>query len=575
MLRRISANRDTFQPIDFVDGFNVILAERGPEATDQHSRNARGKSTLLHVINYCLGANLASSLRPLVDDDWSFTLTLDLFGGRVSASRGLKGGNKLRIEFDDTSGRVIDSYLDEQGQISLDDWKFLLGLGLFGLDVESDDKSFRLSARTLISYVFRTDNSRDPLKVVPQQPAWSSREHISYLLDLDWKIVRDLAKLNKEAETYKALQYAASENLLPGMTGEESNLALRRAEQARTVAALERRVDRFQLIEDPNEILRRADTVTDTLRELRDNSLVDRRLLELYRSSIEDEVGTDSIQDVRRVYEEMGVAFSSPTLRRFEEVQEFHERLISNRRVFLEDEIQRISAAEDLRQEEIVQLTNERNRLMGVLQAGGALEELNALHAQLLDATRRLAEFDSALNRVRELAGAEEDMQIRRAQRRRDALRELATNRIRLDRVAESFDSMVNRLYGRSAVLATEVDNLGFKFTLKTAGVASTGVNKMQLLCFDLTLLSEGADWSHHPDFLVHDSNVFDGVDPRQVEAGLYLTQEIINGVSAQYIMTMNSNDVPENIQKEPWFITGTRKTVYDTDEGGILGVTF
>lgn len=552
------------------------MAERSPEATEKHSRNARGKTTILQIINYCLGSNLPSSLRPLADDDWVFTLTLDLFGDQVSVTRSLKSGSRVSPTYSQISAPVIETYLDENGTISVNDWKFLLGLGLFGLDVEQEDSNYRISPRTLISYIFRIDAVKDPLKIIAQQPAWSWRAHVAFLLGLDWRLVRDLAKLNKESDTFQALQYATSEQLLPGVLRKEPDLLLERTQRQRIVDEVRSRLDGFRVIDDPDELINRADALTEQLRELRNESLVDRRLLDLYRGSLEeDDDDTSAVEDVSVIYEEMGLAFTSVAMRRLEDVEAFHAKLIANRRNFLQDEIERLTQVERDRSQRMQRLTEERNASMAVLQSGGALEELQSLNEELNEATSRLAEVEAALNNARQLAVADEDSRLRKAQKRQDAGHELATNRGHLDQVAARFDSMMMRLYGKSGVLSAEVDEWGYKFSLKVSGVSSTGVTRMQLLCFDLTLLAENPSWTRHPNFLVHDSSVFDGVDPRQVEAGLTLANEIVTNLGAQYICAMNSNDVPDDIQKQQWYINGVRRTVFDTDEGGILGVSF
>ena len=51
MFIRLSANRDEFQPINFQPGFNAVIADRAQDSTDQDSRNARGKSTMLMLMN--------------------------------------------------------------------------------------------------------------------------------------------------------------------------------------------------------------------------------------------------------------------------------------------------------------------------------------------------------------------------------------------------------------------------------------------------------------------------------------------------------------------------------------------
>jgi len=135
VLRRLSSNHDSFTPLTFTDGFNVILAHRSPDATDQHSRNARGKTTVLQIINYCLGGNLPATLKPLVEHEWVFTLDLDLFGGVVSVTRALRDGTRVTLDYSGDPAAVLDSYVDEERRTSLDNWKFLLGLGLFSLEL--------------------------------------------------------------------------------------------------------------------------------------------------------------------------------------------------------------------------------------------------------------------------------------------------------------------------------------------------------------------------------------------------------------------------------------------------------
>jgi len=106
-------------------------------------------------------------------------------------------------------------------------------------------------------------------------------------------------------------------------------------------------------------------------------------------------------------------------------------------------------------------------------------------------------------------------------------------------------------------------------------GSGSSGVDRMKLFCFDLTLLEEGAASARHPDFLVHDSVVFDGVDPRQLANALRFAQEMVQTTGGQYICTINSNDIPPDVLEEPWFKGGIVRSILDTEVGGLLGREF
>ncbi|MGX1484785.1 MULTISPECIES: DUF2326 domain-containing protein [unclassified Streptomyces] len=577
MLRRISSNFPSFQPITFRPGFNVILAEMGPGASDRHSRNARGKTTLIQAINYCLGGSLAKSMTPLGPAGWAFSLELDLFGSTVTATRKVKGGARLSLAYPMELAGALRPYLDENATISVDDWKFLLGLGLFALDQVPEQGDRGISPRTLLSYVIRIEAAKDPLKIIPQQPAWSSREHVAYLLNLNWELVRDLSRLEEDSDTYKAIARATKKNLLPRALRPEPELMLELVEAQRDLEELSSRVNGFQVVDDPDGLISRADRVTEELKELRNDALVDRRMIELYAESIEGEqaTGGEGVGEVvAGLYTEMQRAFNPEALQSFEKVEAFHQQLMGNRRRFLASELERLRDQQVQRDAKIRELTASRNSILAVLDAGGALEELSALQSECAQAAARVTEVEAALSNVRELAEAQEGIRVQKAQLRQETARDLSTNRQKLDSVATRFDGMMQDLYNVGGVLTAEVDDLGFKFSIRVSTSASGGVTRMQLLCFDLTLMAE-SDELHHPGFLIHDSVVFDGVDPRQVAAGLRLVNETVEGVGGQYICTMNSNDVPQAVREEDWFIQGTRRIVLDTERGGILGTSF
>ncbi len=147
MLHSLSANSDEFQEVTFGPGMNLILAERAPGASEQHSRNARGKTSLIQAINYCLGGNRPAAFKSLADDGWEFTLGMDLFGTEIRVTRSLQGGSRVHVDsLGSAVPRFLLEYMRDDGTIALQDWKFLLGLGMFSLAEES--VAHGLSSRT-------------------------------------------------------------------------------------------------------------------------------------------------------------------------------------------------------------------------------------------------------------------------------------------------------------------------------------------------------------------------------------------------------------------------------------------
>lgn len=575
MLIRLFTNKDEFKPIDFKPGFNAIVADRAADSTDQNSRNARGKSTLLMFLNWVLASNRPKSLQPLAENDWEISLTLEMFGGVVTATRPLNGGSRIALSYDQTAGEVLAPYVTE-GTVSLDDWKELLGLALFRLEPEEEHRTGGLSTRTLLSYVIRSDTPKDPFKVVAQQGAVSSRQHVAFLLGLDWEVIHQLANIKKGLEQLKTITAASRDGLVSTLRPEEE-LLLERAALRNEAGEWAERISGFRVLDDPSELIVRADELTAKMAELRDASLVDRRLRELYNESLAEplDVAMDSAQVVADLAGSAGLVLADGFVMRLQEVEQFHAALLQNRRAFLQREIETLDAALAARARELDALDERRDNALRTLEAGGAFEELNAMRGELAEVQARAAAVDLQIEQARELVTRKEELKLERATRRQEATLELAITRDKLDQVGDRFSAKMRALYAKDAALSVTVDDSGYQFSLKVTGSGSTGVDRMTLFCFDLTMLEEGVSTAHHPDFLVHDSTVFDGVDPRQRAGALFFAQQMVQETGGQYICTINSNDIPEDVANEGWFVDGVVRTILDTEAGGLVGREF
>lgn len=574
MFIRLSANRDEFKPINFRPGFNAVIADRAHDSTDQDSRNARGKSTMLMLMNYVLGGNLPSSLRILADDGWEITLTLEMFGGTVAATRSLASGRRLWISAEGHAREVIGPWLSE-GQITVESWKDLLGLALFRLEPVEQETSGGLSVRTLLSYVIRTETPKDPLKVIAQQSATSSREHVAFLLGLDWEVIHELATVKKGLDQLKAITAATKEGLVATLRPEDE-LVLERAALKNEADEWRGRISGFRILEDPNSLVARADQLTAQISRLRDEAVVDRRMRELYVSSLSETRDADAdILPVEELFSAAGAVLADGFKRQASQVRDFHAALLANRRSFLRGEIEALDERIAARTAELSRLDEQRDGVLRTLDAGGALDELNEMRAELSGTEARMAALDLQIEQARELVARREELKLEQSKKRNDANRYLTTSREKLDQISDRFGQKMRQLYGKDAALTVSVDDAGYKFAIRASGSGSSGVDRMTLFCFDLTMLEEGITTAHHPDFLVHDSSVFDGVDPRQRAGALHFAQAMVESTGGQYICTINSNDVPDEVLDQEWFKAGVVRTVLDTEVGGLLGREF
>jgi uncharacterized protein YydD (DUF2326 family) len=76
---------------------------------------------------------------------------------------------------------------------------------------------------------------------------------------------------------------------------------------------------------------------------------------------------------------------------------------------------------------------------------------------------------------------------------------------------------------------------------------------------------------------LIHDSHLFDGVDPRQTARALTVGARLAEEIGFQYIVTLNSDVLAElssadfNIEK--YFVS--QRLTDATEDGGLFGIRF
>jgi len=99
----------------------------------------------------------------------------------------------------------------------------------------------------------------------------------------------------------------------------------------------------------------------------------------------------------------------------------------------------------------------------------------------------------------------------------------------------------------------------------------------MKVFCYDMTLAQLQADRPVSLEFLIHDNTIFNVVNERRVARALELGAKVATETGFQYIVTLNSDQVPfgefkEGFKKE--FESAVVLKLTDaTEDGGLLGV--
>lgn len=579
MIRGLRANKPTFRSVVFTQGFNLVLADRTASASQRDSRNGVGKSTLIELIHFGLGSSGKwQGMEALAG--WTFTLDIEVNGHLVSATRTI-GDNKLRL--DGALGALPG--LEDAGQgtvVSVEDWCRLLGAAWFGLPPEGNSGIYQPTFRSLISFLIRRAPEAyvTPFEHARKMQDWDRQVNNAHLMGLPWDVARQWQLSKDKKKVLQTIKKAASEGYFGEIMSSAGLLpvAQLQADHVRLAERARREGDSlrsFRVHPQYTAIQEEANRLTKRMHDIANANLTQSRTVDLYMESFETEQGP-SIDAVLQLYQDAGVTLPGAVVARLQDVRTFHERIVKNRRDFLEQEITRLTAAIRDGERALEKLTNERAEKLETLQSHGALEEYSRLQdryaktrAMLQQAEERLAKHAEFNRGKSELRIEQENLRVRAAHELDDAAAQRA-QAIRL------FNANSEALYEAPGTLLIEVGDTGFQYNVEIERAGSHGVSKMKVFCYDLMLAQLWASKRPSPRLLVHDSIIFDGVDERQMARALRLAAEASAKSGFQYILTMNTDVVPTKELGDFPLDDFVRLRLTDTDPAGsLLGIRY
>ena len=585
MLKSIRSNRSTFKRVDFHEGYNIILADRQSKDEDDHkkTRNGAGKSTLIEIIHFCLGSRVdkGSIFKSKELEGWSFTLEFNIGGFDFEIERAVDIPNKIIIH--QLSPQLQwDTKIDKEGHfryVTLSTYTGELQSLFFGLS--EDNVDYLPSFRELISYYVRRnlDGYRDAFEFWKNQPVHNRQACNAYFLDLNIEFASRFQRLKEEAKKIEDYRKAVASGVIGTFTLDVGKLETEVINKRADAEHMRKQLDSFRVHPQYSEMSTEANALTEQIHAASNTLVLRQQLLSRYEQSMKEETADFSSDILQRIYEEAGVFFSDSVKVKLCEVTDFHKALLANRRDYLQNEISKLRGEITQLRDEIERLTNIRSKSLQILESHGALEEYTRLQEKY---SRLVQLYEDAMKRKEAASQIEErkskikiETQELLLAARRDYNERISTR----ERAVYLFRENTEYLYQEPGILTIEIKDTGYDFGVEIKSAKSQGINYMKVFCYDMLIAELGISRSHHPDFLVHDSTIFDGVDERQIALALTLAKKKAEEVGFQYICLMNSDTIPfkefdEQFRTE---FMGSVITRLDdsTDTGGLLGIRF
>ena len=572
MIRNIYSNLPSFKHLDPLKlGLNVLLAQKTQSATSKQTRNRAGKTSLIEIVHFLMGAkiNKESVFRVKELADYAFGMTLSLQGEDIKIERSVNNPAKVQI--------IQNNSLKKE--ISNEEWTQFLGKRIFGLYPEKMQGENPPSFRSLFSYFVR--RQLNEAFIVPEKNANMQQKKdiqmtLLFLLGLDWKIGYDWQKMRDKEKVLSTLKKAMKEGIFGSIVGKSSGLRTQLTVKEAQLKKLQTEVRTFNLHLEYHALEVEANELTEKMNTLANENTLDYASIRDIEKALTSEIPPPA-EDLYAVYQEMGVSLPGVVKRRYEDVRSFHESVIRNRKDYLEGELNSAQFRIEKRNMEKIPLDNRRAEIMRILNTHGALEQLTKLQSEI-------GRLEVEVNIIREqfktsqkLENIRNELEIERNQLKLRLHRDFNERERQLSEAIMAFEEISQRLYESAGSMTIEETDDGPIFQFPIQGSRSKGIKNMKIFCFDMMLMQLCAKREIGPRFLIHDSHLFDGVDGRQVIRALRIGAEMAKKFKFQYIVTMNEDDAFKEKELDfdlKDYLLPTRLTDA-TEDGDLFGIRF
>ncbi len=535
-LVKLSANKPSFKTVHFNrQGLTLIVGSRSESATDEEGStdktyNGVGKSLLVEIIHFCLGSNQVKAFEQSIPG-WEFELLFVVDDVEHTVRRDTGDQGKLHLD-----GEEMDA--GKEFWQAMGEWTFSIPENFGNLTFRSLIPKFIRRGRS--SYVTAEKTSADFTD-------YQGLLRNTFLLGLDVDLVAEKYCLRKRLQQAKKSKKAlADDPIFRDFYNADKDVGIELSSLEERIEKLERDRQAFEVADDYYEVQQAADDLAREVGTLRNRALLVRNAIANVDKSIE--IRPDILPArITAAYEETRAAFKESTLRRLEDVHEFHSRLMESRVTRLSRERRKLSRALaelEPRVKHLNELLDEKLAFLGGHRALDVLVGVSNEISELKTRVRKLRDFDDLKQRwIDEMASVKAALQ-------QEILRTnayLKQVKMGIDRFNSNFTRLSKRLYPESPAGIALHNNTGdnqirFDFRVRIENDAADGINEARVFCYDMSLLAAGRN--HRVGFVFHDSRLFSDMDPRQRAELFRIANEETAKSGRQYVATLNEDQI-------------------------------
>lgn len=562
-LSKLYTNKpEIFEPVDFVAGLNVVLAEiRLPENKKKDTHNL-GKSTLGRLIDFCLLSSRNKNFFLFKHNDlfreFTFFIEVELLDGSlVTIRRSVEEATKISFKKhaaprqDFTALRDSDwDHLDmpfERAKVLLD--------GLFDLLAVKP-----WHYRTGLGYLLRSQDDFGDVfhlkKFSGNHAEW--KPYLAHLLGFDAQLIAEHYRKENELEAKKNGTLIIKNELagaLEDISKVEGMLLLKQADADKKQKLL----DSFDFrTQDKDKTRQLVDVIDEGIARLNaERYSLTQNKKKILASLEEDQIMFDP-DEAERLFREAGVLFHGQIKRDFQQLIAFNQAITDERRTYLIEERDEIEVEVKRINAELNELGKRRSASLSFLNGTDIFskyklvsDEMVTLKADIKSLERQrefLLRLQELKKEIRVLADERDQLQTLIEQ---DVEKKNSDSKSLFSTIRLHFSEIIEEVIDRKALLSVapnkdghlvfEADILDESGNATSQGLGHT-YKKLLCIAFDMALVRAHIN-VHFPRFIFHDG-VFESLDDRKKENLLGVIRRYAD-MGIQHIITLIDSDLP------------------------------
>jgi len=547
----IHNDESLIREIKFHEGINLIIDET-ETADRKESGNNVGKTTVLRLIDFCLGGKGENIYKdPEFKEKGSNTVIENyLRNNNIIITLILKEDLEIETSKEITIRRNFLSRKNKIQEINReyfnnDEFPRKLKELIF------DSKSLKPTFRQIIAKNIRDEKSRLMNTIKVLHPTSKQEEYEAlYFFWLGIPIneaerkqqLHSLIKIEEDLQKRLRKEYTLSKV-------EQSLIIVNR-----NIENLEKKKSHFNLNENYENDLQKLNQIKSDINRL--STLIGqlelrKELILESKYELDKEIANINVEQIKFLYKEAKILI--PELQKtFEETLVFHNEMLIEKKNYITKELPSIEKEIKNLRQNIRDLILKENELSEFLKKSGAFEELENIVLELnkyyeqkgnLEEQKRLWQqtISNIENYSKELDSIDKNIISKE-----DLLNE------RITIFNKYFSAISQKLYGEQFVLSYDKNEKAFELNISTiSGNPGTGKKKGQIAAFDLAYIQFadelGINCLH---FILHDQ--IENVHDNQITS---LLNEIVSNINCQYVLPVLRDKLPDNIDIEKYKI--------------------